>query len=70
MIVVPERPRHGMAQRIAAALGLDINMIAADSFRLEPFGENWIVRWDGVAVMTNEGVAALVAETHDSEAGR
>ena len=49
-------------QKIAAVLGIDPNKVLADSMTLEPFGDSWIVRWEGLAILNGEAARILFGE--------
>lgn len=54
-----KRPIISDARRIAMVLGIDENKVVADSLTLEPFGSNWIVRWEGAAVLNGDAARDL-----------
>lgn len=45
--------------RVAMVLGIDPGKIAAESLTLEPFGDDWVVRWSGVAVLAGDAARGL-----------
>lgn len=49
-------------QKIAAVLGIDPTKVLADSMALEPFGNSWIVRWEGAAILNGEAARTLFGE--------
>jgi hypothetical protein len=44
---------------VLTVLGVDPMKVAADSLTLEPWGDDWLVRWDGLAVLDAKAAEAL-----------
>lgn len=56
-----EFERRALAELEAA--GIKRESVAADSLRLEPFGSAFLLRWDGVLMLSAEEVMELLGAT-------